>query len=190
MEEITSTHVRQLIKNATVKYYYLYKGIYEDEANPEKELKNKVLAVSVCLMNIPKLNLWARGVAICSPLDNPNKVVGRTLARANAAKLLAAKLIPGRSLHRTLTDEVKLLLELEKDKRPGIPSKHTYVPTLRFNMNIQSILNGVNITGKNVMLTDENKNLENELQPMFTPHETAILTKRAGKGIKRKSKKH
>jgi hypothetical protein len=156
--------VRSCINKAVTKIYYLYSKI--------KESKKPI--VTVCLMFSPDLHDWARGVAVCSPKDSANKAKGRIVARAHAAKLIAAKHMPGRHLHRVLTDDVKVLIKRDKLQK-GIPLQHDYVPAIRGNAFIQSILKQAVVTARNVILSEEDRDLENELNPQFTPHELRLV---------------
>jgi hypothetical protein len=180
---LTSHEIKKLINDAKIKTYYLYssKDVDIKETNSGRVTHSimKSPVVTVCLMHIPELNLWARGVSVCSPKDFPKKKYGKILARANAAKLIAAKLLPNRYLHRVLTDDVKLLLDVERRSRKiGVLLQHDYVPSIRSTPYIQRIINTVSTTARNVNLTDQDRDLENEINPIFTPHEQRLLTEK------------
>lgn len=172
--------VRHKLKNARTKFYYMYEQTpsSETDGNPIKRP-----TVSVCLMQIESEaslpigdGLWARGVAVCSEDDAPCRAYGRMRARANAAKLLAAKLMPHRHLHRELTDDVKMLLGYEKtSRRPGLPITHIYVPHIQGNEVAEKVIQKANVTAQNKPLSEADKRVENEINPVFTPYELHIL---------------
>jgi len=56
--------------------------------------------VTVCILEDANNNV-GRGIAICSPADNPSKSAGRTLARDRAEKAIWAERMVGFSIDRT-----------------------------------------------------------------------------------------
>lgn len=168
----TTKFIRKQINDAHVKTYYLYERQLTKDGNV---LKKPV--VTVCLMFVPELNEWARGVAICSPKDSPNKVKGRIIARMHASKLIAAKhLVPQRHMHRILSSDVEILLAYNQNKlRGNLPLQHDYVPVIRNNEFMQKLLTRATATTRGVILSEEDRDLENELNPRFTPHELRLI---------------
>jgi hypothetical protein len=171
---LTSREIKKLINDAKIKTYYLY------SSTPTKLSVMRSPVVTVCLMHVPELNLWARGVAVCSPKDTPEKAEGKLHAKRNAGILLATVLKPNRTLYRELTDDVKKILAQHAIacKTHSVKKTMDYVPSIRNNDFIKSIIWRVNTTAKKRDLTDSDKDLENEINPVFTPHEQRLLAEK------------
>jgi hypothetical protein len=167
MQKYTSKEINEMFRHAVTKIYYLYEG--------------KSPTVTVCLMKLSDeagAEMWARGVAVCSPKDTPEKAEGKLHAKRNAGILLATVLKPNRTLYRELTDDVKEILAQHAMacKTHSVKKSMDYVPSIRNNAFIKSLIWRVNTTAKKRDLTDLDKDLENEINPVFTPHEKALIT--------------